>query len=125
MAAMGELKNVSPTISQERTIDQERLGRMAATVLGYLDGPTLTQGQRLAVQQLGNLLANRALNKSLQSWSVLASLQKLAGGRTLSAAEKTSLKTQLYSLTGVQSERAGRSYTSDRTLERAFWKQLK
>ncbi|MDB5242419.1 MAG: hypothetical protein JWP57_3044 [Spirosoma sp.] len=121
----GELKNVSSSISQERTIGQERIGQLTASVLGYLDGTTLTQGQRLAVQQLGNMLANHALNSSIQSWSVLASLQKLAGGRRLSTAETTILKTKLYSLTGVSSERTGRSYTSDRTLERAFWKQLK
>jgi hypothetical protein len=101
------------------------MGPLAANVLGYIDLPILTQRQRQAVQQLGNLLANRALNNSLQSWPVLASLQKLAGGQLLSTAEKTSLKTKLYRLTGVQSERTSRSYTSDRTLERAFWKQLK
>lgn len=121
----GELKNVPPTINQERTISRERTGPLAATVLGYLDGPALTQRQRLAVQQLGNLLASHALNSGLQNWSVLASLQKLAGGRSLSTAEKTHLKTKLSSLTGVQSERTGRSYLGDRTLERAFWKQLK
>ena len=121
----GELKNVLPTINQEHTIDQERMGPLAANVLGYIDLPMLTQRQRLAVQQLGNLLTNRVLNSRLQSWSVLASLQKLAGGRRLSIAEKTSLKTKLYNLTGVQAERTSRSYISDRTLEGAFWKQLK
>lgn len=121
----GELKNVSPTFSQERTVDGPLIGPLVADVLGYLDGPTLTQRQRLTVQQLGNVLANRALNGGLQNWSVLASLQKLAGGRPLSTSEKTQLKTKLYGLAGVQSERTGRSYTSDRTLERAFWQQLK
>ena len=121
----GELKNVSPIFSQQRTVGQPLIGPLVADVLGYLDGPALTQRQRLVVQQLGNVLANRVLNNGLQSWSVLASLQKLAGGRTLSVLEKAQLKTKLYGLRGVEQERTGRSYTSDRTLERAFWKQLK
>lgn len=121
----GELKNVSPTSSQARTLNQPLIGSLVADVLGYLALPTLTQRQRLTVQQLGTMLANRALNSGLQNWSVLASLQKLAGGRPLSTSEKTQLKTKLYGLTGVQSERTGRSYTSDRALERAFWQRLR
>ena len=121
----GELKNVSPIFSQQRTVGQPLIGPLVADVLGYLDGPALTQRQRLVVQQLGNVLANRVLNNGLQSWSVLASLQKLAGGRTLSVLEKAQLKTKLHGLRDVGRERTGRSYTSDRTLERAFWKQLK
>ena len=121
----GELKNVSSTFRQERTVDGPLIGPLVADVLGYLDGPALTQRQRLTVQQLGNVLTNRALNGGLQNWSVLASLQKLAGGRPLSTSEKTQLKTKLYGLTGGRLERTGRSYTSDRTLERAFWQQLK
>ena len=121
----GELKNVPATFSQERTINQPRIGPLVADVLGYLDLPTLTPQQRLTVQQLGNLLTNRVLSSGLPNWSVLASLQKLAGGKPLSTLEKAQLKTKLYALTGIQSERTGRSYTSDRTLERAFWRQLK
>ena len=116
---------MSPTSSQQRTVRQTRLEPLAPDVLGYLDGPALTQGQRLTVQQLGNVLANRALNGGLSSWSVLTSLQKLAGGKALSIPEKAQLKTKLYALTGVRSERTSRAYTSDQTLERAFWKQLK
>ncbi|WP_080239496.1 hypothetical protein [Spirosoma rigui] len=120
----GELKDVPPTFSQNRTIDPQRIAPLVADVVGFLDLPTLTQPQRQTVQLLGNALANRAINNGLQSWSVLASLQKLAGGRALSAPEKSQLKTKLYGLTNP-SERTGRSYTSDKTLERAFWQQLK
>ena len=121
----GELKGVSLTANQQRTVGQSRVESLSADVLGYLDRPTLTQQQRLTVQQLGNALTNRALNSGLQNWSVLASLQKLAGGKSLSIPEKTQLKTKLYALTGIRSEHTGRSYTSDRTLERMFWGKLK
>ena len=120
----GELKDVPPTFSQNRTIEQPRIGPLVADVVGYLDLPTLTQPQRRTVQLLGNSLANGAINSGMQNWSVLASLQKLASGRALPAPEKRQLKTKLYGLTNPL-ERTGHSYTSDKTLERAFWQQLK
>jgi hypothetical protein len=125
----GELKNVSPTFSQERAFERQRVEPLVADVLGYLDLPTLTSRQRLTVQQLGNALTDQAMNSGVQNWSVLASLQKMAGGKSLSKAETTQLKTKLFTLTGV-SERANsgplsRSHTSERSLERAFWRNLK
>lgn len=125
----GELKNVSPTFRQERTFDRLRVEPLVAEVLGYLELSTLTSRQRLTVQQLGNALSDQALSSGLQNWSVLASLQKLAAGKSLSRTEATELKTKLFALTGT-SERANsgplsRSHTSDRTLERTFWRHLK
>ena len=121
----GELKGVSLTANQQRTVGQSRIESLSADVLGYLDRPTMTRQQRLMAQQLGNALANRALNSGLQNWLVLAGLQKVAGGKPLSIPEKTRLKTQLYALTGIRLERTGRSYASDPTLERMFWDKLK
>ena len=121
----GELKNVSPNFNQQRTAGQQRIGLLVSDVLGYLDGPALTQRQRLTVQQLGNALTNRVINSGLGNWSVLASLQRLAGGKPLSTSEKAQLKTKLYALTDTQPEGTDRSYTSDQTLERTFWSKLK
>lgn len=120
----GELKNVSPTFSQERTFSQQQVELLVAESLGYVDLPTLNTRQRLTLQQLGNALANNVVNSGLQNWAVLASLQKLAGGKSLSVTEKTQLKTKLYALTGA-SERTGPAYVSDRTLQQAFWRKLK
>ncbi len=120
----GELKNMAPTFSQQRTTAPARLLPLVADVLGYLDGPPLRQPQRQTVQQLGNLIANDLISSGLANWSVLSLLQKLAGGRPLSVPEKRQLKTNLYRLTGT-TERTVRSYSSNPTLERSFWKQLK
>jgi len=121
----GELKNVNPRFSQQRTYDQQRVGPLAAEVLGYLDQThELNTAQRQVVQQLGTALADRVMNSGLRNWSVLSSLQKLAGGRSLSELEDAQLKTKLAELTGVV-VRTNRSYTSERKLEQAFWKRLR
>ncbi|QDK79171.1 hypothetical protein EXU85_11365 [Spirosoma sp. KCTC 42546] len=120
----GEFKNVTDAFKQERSYSQQRIEAMVADVLGYLDLPKLTNQQRQTTQQLGNALADPAINGGLQNWSVLAILQKLVGGKSISDAEKTTLKTKLYALTGA-SERTGASYVSDRKLQQAFWRHLK
>ncbi|AQG79796.1 hypothetical protein [Spirosoma montaniterrae] len=119
----GELINVDPTTKQTRSFTQQRIESMASAVLGFVDLPQLTAGQRQTVQQLGNALANPVLNSGLPNWSVLASLQKLVGGKALSVPEKTSLKTKLYTLAG-SSERSRSGYDSNRKLEQAFWRNL-
>ncbi|GAB3786200.1 hypothetical protein GCM10028818_49190 [Spirosoma horti] len=119
----GEMKNVTTAFNQERTYSQQRIELLVAEALGYLDIPKLNAQQRQAVQQLGNALANGVVNSGLQNWSMLTSLQKLAGGKSLTSAEKTQLKTKLYSLTGA-SERTGPSYASDRALQQAFWRHI-
>ncbi|QMW06529.1 hypothetical protein [Spirosoma foliorum] len=120
----GEFKNVTDAFKQERNYSQQRIESLVATVLGYLDLPTLSNQQRLTTQQLSNALSDPTINGNLQNWSALATLQKLAGGKSISSAEKTGLKTKLYALTGA-SERTGASYVSDRKLQQAFWRHLK
>ena len=120
----GELKDVTNAFKQERTYSQQRLDALIASVLGYLDLPKLTAQQRQLTQQLGNVLADRVVSSGLSNWSILTGLQKLAGGKPLSAEEKTGLKTKLYALSGV-SERVGPAYVSDRKLQQAFWRHIK
>ena len=120
----GEFKNTTSRFSQERIYNREQIATLVADVLGYLDLPKLSPQQRQTTLQLGNALANRVVNSGLPNWNVLTSLQKIAAGKSLSATEKATLKTKLYALAGMQ-ERTRPSYTSDRTLEKAFWKHLK
>jgi hypothetical protein len=121
----GELNNVTPTFSQDKSFTKQRLEPLVASVLGYLDIPELSSRQRLTVQQLGNQLADQTINSGLQNWSVLASLQKLAGGKPLTTTEKQQLKTKLYALTGTSVQTGPASYSSERTLERAFWRHIR
>lgn len=119
----GELKNVTTSFDQNRSYSQLRTDALVAETLGYLDLPTLKTQQRQALQQLGNALASTVVNSGLQNWSVLASLQKLAVGKSLSESEKRQLKTKLYALANP-SEQIGASYSSDRTLQQAFWRNV-
>ena len=120
----GELKNVTNAFTQERQYSQQQISTLAAGVLGSLDQPSLSASQRQQARQLGNALANRAINSSLANWSVLSILQKLVGDKPLTDTEKTSLKTKLYALTGA-SERTGPSAVSDRALRQAFWRHAR
>ena len=120
----GELKNVTTSFDQNRTYSQLRTDALVAETLGYLDLPTLNTRQRQALQQLGNTLATSIINSGLQNWSVLAGLQKLAVGKSLSELEKRQLKTKLYALANT-SEQTGAAYSSDRTLQQAFWRNIK
>ena len=119
----GELKNAVSSFNQERLYSQQRIEVLVTQALGYVELPKLNTQQRQTMQRLGNVLATDLVNSGLQNWSVLASLQKLAGGKPLTADEKTRLKTKLYVLTR-SSERTGPSYTSDRALQQAFWQHL-
>ncbi|QJD79816.1 hypothetical protein [Spirosoma rhododendri] len=120
----GEFKNVTNAFTQTRQYTQQQIGALVAGVLGALDQPSLSVSQRQQARQLGNALASRTINSGLANWSILATLQKLVGGKTLTDTEKTSLKTKLYALTGA-SERTGPSYVSDRSLRQAFWRHAR
>jgi hypothetical protein len=120
----GEFKNVTNAFMQERQYNQQQISVLVAGVLGSLDQPTLSAAQRQQARQLGNALASRTINSGLANWSVLALLQKLVGGKTLTDTEEISLKTKLYALTGA-SEQRGPSYVSDRSLRQAFWRHAR
>ncbi len=120
----GELTKINTAITEQRGFDKARIGPIVAEVIGYLDLSQLTNQQRFTVQQLGNALADQVLNSGLANWSVLSSLQKMAGGKSLLASEKAQLKTRLAALIDAL-EQTRRTYTSDRNLERAFWQHLK
>ncbi|GAB3883084.1 hypothetical protein [Spirosoma agri] len=119
----GELKNVNASATQHRTYDQTRLDLLVGEVLGFLSLEKLSPAQRQTVQQLGNALADGVVNSGLTNWSVLTGLQKLAGGKPLTDADKKQLKTKLYALAGT-TRQTSRSYTSERKLERSFWHHL-
>lgn len=120
----GELKDVTASFDQSRMYSQQRIESLVAETLGFLDLSKLGDQQRRTVQQLGNALANSIVNSGLQNWSVLAGLQKLAVGKSLSRTERIQLKTKLYALTN-RSEQTGPSYISDQTLQETFWRKLK
>ncbi|GAB3181778.1 DUF4175 family protein [Telluribacter humicola] len=124
----GEFKKINPNFKHERVYDQVLLAQLAGEVLGFLDKGIrknlLTQPQKQKLLQLGTILSAGVMNGELRGWSVLASLQKLAGGKPLSDQEMRSLQSKLYSLTGPKAP-VDQPYTSDKKLQKAFWDNLK
>ncbi|WP_234734433.1 hypothetical protein [Tellurirhabdus bombi] len=125
----GEMINVNYDFKQEKSYDAPRIAQLSGDVLGFLEQEELSNKQKLTVQQLSTLLANGTTATGLPSWSVLRGLQKLVGDKTLSTDEKRQLKTKLYTLAGSNSQgnrgSSTQSYTSERNLEKAFWRHLK
>ncbi|GAB3905896.1 hypothetical protein GCM10028803_37440 [Larkinella knui] len=125
----GELKNVNANFTQERQYNPAQLERLAGEVLGYLELKNLSQNQKRTVQQLSAFLMNQVMNSRLSDWPIVSSLQKLERGKMLSNAEKTALKTKLYSMAGISSRSRKQSemgsYSSERKLEQSFWRHLK
>ena len=68
------------------------------------------------------------MNSKVSNWSILASLQKIMNNKELSANEKNELKTKLYLLIGSslpnKNNANNRSYSAEKNLEKAFWKNL-
>jgi len=93
--------------------------------------PLLSKAAEKAMLQqkvltLGTYLSHKAVNSSLSSWSVLTLLQKIINDKSLSEDDQSELKTKLYALTGtgLPGNLPGKSYSSEKRLEKAFWKNL-
>lgn len=121
----GERKNTTTRFAQTRAYTDAQVSRLIAEVLGLVDRPTLTAGQRFSVQQLTVALLNRPSATGLPNWSVLGPLQELASGRALPMAGQGQLKTNLYRLLDGSAEPGTASYRSNTALERAFWRGLR
>ena len=105
---------------------------MVAEVLGivenHAEGQKLKGIQKLKVLELGSYLTNKVMNSKVFNWSILSSLQKIAGDKSLSDSEKMTLKTKLYQLIGSslpnKKDASNTSYANEKKLEKAFWKNL-
>lgn len=128
----GELKNYNEAYFSEKVYSQQQAERLIAEVLGIVE--THTEGQKLKgiqkqkVLELGSYLTNKVMNSTVSNWSILSSLQKIAGDKSLSDSEKTTLKTKLYQLIGSslpnKKDASNTSYANEKKLEKAFWKNL-
>ncbi|WP_428661548.1 hypothetical protein [Runella sp.] len=128
----GELKNYNEAYRSEKIYSQQQLERLVSEVMGVIETRTekqkLSGSQKQKIIELGSFLTPKVMNSKLSNWSVLSSLQKLVNDKELSDAEKQTLKTKLYQLIGsslpVKENAASASYTGDKKLEKAFWKNL-
>jgi hypothetical protein len=111
---------------------QQQVEQLVAEVLGIValqtNGLKLNGTQKQKVLTLGSYLTNKVLNSNLLNWTILSSLQKIASDKPLSTTEKATLKTKLYQLiAGTQPPKnaaPNASYSSDKKLEKAFWRNL-
>jgi hypothetical protein len=128
----GELKNYNEAYFSEKVYTQQQAERLVAEVLGIVENHT--EGQKLKgiqkqkVLELGSYLTNKVMNSKVSNWSILSSLQKIAGDKSLSGFEKMTLKTKLYQLIDSslpnKKDTPNPSYAGDKKLEKAFWKNL-
>ncbi|MFN8345341.1 MAG: DUF4175 family protein [Spirosomataceae bacterium] len=128
----GELKNYNESYVSEKMYSPQQAERLIAEVLGILDAQA--EGQRLQVIQkqkvlaLGNYLSGKVMTGSMSNWGILSSLQKIAGDKSLTDSEKTTLKTKLYQLIGAslsnKKEASNTSYAGDKKLEKAYWRHI-
>lgn len=127
----GELKNYNEAYRSEKVYSQQQVERLLSEVLGIIeksDNQKLNGFQKQKVLQLGNALTSKVMNSRLSDWSIPGSLQNLANDKILSEKEKKSLKTKLYQLVytslPMKENATHSSYSGDKTLEKAFWKNL-
>ncbi len=127
----GELKNYNEAYRSEKIYSQQQIERLASDVLGIVEeseNQKLKGFQKQKMLELGNALTSKVMNSRLSDWSILSSLQKLANDKILSEKEKKSLKSKLFQLIHIslpaKENASSAKYTSDKTLEKAFWKNL-
>ncbi|AEI51110.1 hypothetical protein [Runella slithyformis] len=127
----GELKNYNEAYRSEKVYSQQQVERLVAEVMGIIEeseSKKLTVFQKQKMLELGNVLTSKGMNGRLSDWSILSSLQKLANDKTLSEREKKTLKTKLYDWVGrslpAKENASPSSYSTNKTLEKAFWKNL-
>lgn len=122
----GELKEVTGSRNSEKQWRGKRTDELAAQLLGYLDGPPREQSRwgQLAMELSSRLSESGPFHGGLQNWGVIASLQKLASGKTLTVTEASQLKQELYKRSNA-GLKLRKTYLSDQKLEAAFRKRLK
>ncbi|WP_138481898.1 hypothetical protein [Dyadobacter bucti] len=125
----GELKDINSALNSEKVFDRETTDKLAAEVLGYLEYAKLSEKQKFALRRSGSELSQRLINSGpfnggFQNWQVIGLLQKMIGGKTLSALEKEQLKTAVFKLTNATMQ-SRQHYLGDQKLEEAFWKKMK
>ncbi len=128
----GELTKFNEAFSSEKNYSQQQLEKLIAEVMGIIeakiDSQKLNFVQKQKVLKLENNLSGNAINNRISNLSILSLLQKIINDKELSANEKSELKTKLYQLLGTtlpsKKNSSNKSYSSEKSLEKAFWKNL-
>ncbi|WP_435352520.1 hypothetical protein [Emticicia sp. SJ17W-69] len=128
----GELTKFNEAFSSEKKYSQQQLQNLIAEVLGIIDAKIGSQKlnfvQKQKLLKLENDLSGNTINNKISNLSILSLLQKIINDKELSANEKSELKTKLYQIVGStlpnKNSTGNKSYSSEKSLEKAFWKNL-
>lgn len=125
----GELKDLATKWEFEKEFKQKQTASLVAALLGCLENSKLSKVEQAKQAALSAEIAQRLaesgpFNGGLQNWSMLAALQKLATGRSLSNAEMAGLKRDLYKRTDA-SLQSRPTWSGEKKLEAAFQKALR
>lgn len=125
----GELKDLAAKWEYEIAFKDQQTARLASALLGYLEKSHLPKSERTKLAAFSSELAQRIiesgpLNGGLQNWPMIAALQKLAMGRTLTVTETNILKRDLHHRTNATLQ-SRPSWKAEKELEAAFRKALR
>lgn len=121
----GELKKFNPTFRSEVELARKNTGLLAAKVMGYLEADRpLSPAQKQETVLLSGEVSRTLADRDPSKWEILASLQKMLNDRPLSMPEKSALKAVLLRLGGRPASAEPPGGTGEKTLEKAFWKNL-
>ncbi len=120
----GELKNVTAQHRLARQYQNLPVATLVAEVLSYVALPKLSSAQRQNVGQLSAALSGPLLQSGLANWSVLAQLQQLAAGKSLTVNAIQLIQSRLSGLVNQSSGGSGSGLVADKKLENAFWQKL-
>jgi hypothetical protein len=128
----GELTKFNEAFSSEKNYSQQQLEKLIAEVMGIIEAKNATEKLKFVQKQkiliLENQLSSNAINSRISNLTILSLLQKIINEKELSANEKSELKTKLYQLVSSilpsKNNRSNKSYLSEKSLEKAFWKNL-
>ena len=120
----GELKNVTTQQRLTRQYGNLPVSTLVAEVLGLISLPKLSPAQHQNIGQLSAALSGPLLQSGLANWSVLAQLQQLAAGKTLTINAIQLLQSRLSGLVDQSSGGSRSGLVIDKKLENAFWQKL-
>ncbi|XWW46761.1 hypothetical protein JYG30_04700 [Fibrella sp. USSR17] len=121
----GELGDAPEKHQMARQYANVPVATLVAEVLGLIDLPKLTPGQRQQVSQLSAALSGPLMRSGMPNWSVLTDLQRLASGQRLSPAAIAQLQTKLALFAPASTAGSRPTPVAEKRLEDAFWRGMK
>lgn len=118
----GELDDLDQQIRKDQQILHEKIGGLAAQVIGLISKNELNDADQMLVAEFGRLWTEKMQYSGMEEWSVLLELQQLSIGE-ITEKGKAQLFESIYPL-AISGDKKSASYLQHQALERAFWKNI-